>query len=262
MALRVRFLFYIIIIGLFSICIGTLSASSSQRNAFDRQPKAMKIKLTSDMRRIRRMLQPLSSLLSSRKLYREYYYHLKTLWTCCPLQRDFLFDRGDVHGTLLALYDCCELIKHNQSQLSSECTVNLKLFNPVTRNIPRCDGGLLRNIAGKYSFVIQLYNYTKNYCLDGLHPSLIFFNISQIIRCERAIRKALISNPQAYNIYNTLSTNLLNIYCGKFKTRITTNWRGPCFRTDKNCGQLIPTAFFLYYFIYFSSFYDLLFFFV
>jgi hypothetical protein len=67
-------------------------------------------------------------------------------------------------------------------------------------------------MADEHSFVVKLYNYTENYCVDGLHPSLIFFNISQIIRCERGIRQRLISNRQAYNTYNTLSSNLLGTY--------------------------------------------------
>jgi hypothetical protein len=128
------------------------------------------------------------------------------------LQRDNLFDRRDFHEILLAMYDCRELIKHNQSQLSTECLANLRLFNPVTTDLPKCDGGLLRNMANEHSFVVKLYNYTENYCVDGLHPSLIFFNISQIIRCERGIRQRLISNRQAYNTYNTLSSNLLGTY--------------------------------------------------
>lgn len=209
---RGRLLFIITIISFLSIFSGTLSTISSGHNIFDRQPKAAKVRVTSDMRRIRQMLQPFYSLLSSRKLYREYHNLLKTLWTCCPLQRDSLFDRRDIHETLLAMSDCRELIKHNQSQLSIECLASLKLFNPAITDLPKCDGGLLRNIADEHPFVVQLYNYTKNYCLDGLHPSLIFFNISQIIRCERAIRQGLINNRQAYNTYNTLSSSLLGTY--------------------------------------------------
>jgi hypothetical protein len=212
MTLHVRLLFVITILSLFSILRGTLSTISSRHNASNLEPKATKIRITSDMRRIRQMLQPFHSLLSSRKLYREYHYLLQTLWTCCPLQRDFLFDRGDVHESLLAMSDCRELTKYHQSQLSTECLANLKLFNPVTTDLSKCDGGLLRNIADEYPFIVQLYNYTKNYCVDGLQPSLIFFNISQIIRCEHAIRQRLISNSQAYNTYNTLSANLLSVY--------------------------------------------------
>ena len=81
-----------------------------------------------------------------------------------------------------------------------KCLANLKLFNPATKDLLKCDGGLLRNIADEHPFVVQLYNYnTSKFCTDGLHPSLIFFNISEIIRCKRAIRQGLIRNPQAYN---------------------------------------------------------------
>jgi hypothetical protein len=134
---------------------GTFLTISSRHNALDRQPNAAKMRVISDMRRIRQILQPYRSLFTSRELYREYHNLLKTLWTCCLLQRDFLFDRRDVHQTILDMSDCRENIKHNQSQLSTECLANLKLFNPAARDLPKCDGGLLRNIADEYPFVAQ-----------------------------------------------------------------------------------------------------------
>jgi hypothetical protein len=42
------------------------------------------MRVISGMRRIRQMLQPFRSVLSSRKLYNEYRNLLKTVWTCCP----------------------------------------------------------------------------------------------------------------------------------------------------------------------------------
>jgi len=113
---------------------------------------------------------------------------------------------------MLDMSDCRENIKHNKKQLSTECLANLKLFNPTDRDLPKCDGGLLRNIADEYPFVVQLYNYTKQFCVDSLHPSLIFFNISQIIQCERTIRQKLITNPRTYDTYDALSNSLLRTY--------------------------------------------------
>jgi hypothetical protein len=148
-----RLLLVITIISFLLILISTLSTTPSQQNIFNRQSKASKMKISSDMRRIRQMLQPFHSLLNSWKFYREYHSLLKTLWACCPSQRNFLFDRRDVHESLLAMSDCRELIKHNQSQLPIQCLTNLKLFNPVTTDLPKCDEGLLRN-------TFSLCNYT------------------------------------------------------------------------------------------------------
>ena len=127
-----RRLFIVTMISFFPIFSGTLSL-----NVFDQQPKSAKMRVISDMRRIRELLQSYRSLLTSRELYREYYNMLKTLWTCCPLQRDFLFDRRDVHQTILDMSDCRENIRHNQSQLSTKCFVNLKLFIPSVRDLPK-----------------------------------------------------------------------------------------------------------------------------
>jgi hypothetical protein len=41
---------------------------------------------------------------------------------------------------------------------------------------------------------------------------LIYFNITQIIQYERAIRQRLRHDPRAYFTYDTLSSNLLQIY--------------------------------------------------
>ena len=128
----------------------------------------------SDMRRIRTTLQSYHPLLISRELYREYHNMLKTLWTCCPLQRDSLFDTRDAHQTVLDMSDCCENIKLNQTRLSTECLNNLKFFNPVIQDFPKCDGGLFRNMAKEAPFLVQLYNYTEQFCVGGLHPKLIF----------------------------------------------------------------------------------------
>ena len=130
----------------------------------------------------------------------------------CPLQRDHLFDRRDTYHTVTGTYDCSDFIRYNQSQLSNECRVNLKLFDPTRGDIPKCDGGLLRNIGDQYAFVVQLSNYTDKFCVDGLPPLLIYFNISQIIGCERAIRQELSKDSQAYATYDTLSSNLLSVY--------------------------------------------------
>ena len=189
-----------------------LSAVSPKHDAFDRQQKGARMKLILDMRRIRKTIQPLRSLFASRNLYREHYNMLKTQWTCCPFQRDYLFDRRDVYHTVTGTYDCYDFIRYNQSQLSDECRVNLKLFDPIRGDVPKCDGGLLRNIADQYAFVVQLSNYTEKFCVDGLPPLLIYFNITQIIRCERSIRQKLSKDPQAYAIYDTLSSNLLSVY--------------------------------------------------
>ena len=137
---------------------------------------------------------------------------LNTLWNCCPLQRTFLFDRRDVHQTLVDKSICLEHMTYNKTQLSSKCLANLKIFNPLTTPPPKCEGGLLKNIINEYTFVVELYKYTERFCANGLHPSLIYFNISDIIRCEHAIRQKLISNPRAYNKYDTLTKNLLHTY--------------------------------------------------
>jgi hypothetical protein len=164
------------------------------------------------MRRIRQMLQLFRSLFASRNLYRDHYRMLKTQWTCCPFQGDYSFDRRDVYHTVTGTYDCYDFIRLNQSQLSKRCRENLKWFNPIRGDVPKCDGGLVRNIADQYAFVVQLSNYTEAFCVDGISPLLIYSNISQIIRCERAIRQELRHDPQAYTTYNTLSSQLLKIY--------------------------------------------------
>ena len=156
-------------------------------SAVSSQQKASKMKVILDMRRIRQTLQPLRPLFAIRNLYREHYNMLKTQWACCPLQRSYLFDRRDVYNTVTGTYDCYDYIRYNHSQLSNECRVNLKLFDPIRGDVPKCDGGLLRNIADQYAFVAQLSNYTETLCADKLPSLLIYFNISQIIQCERVI---------------------------------------------------------------------------
>ena len=108
--------------------------------------------------------------------------------------------------------DCNAFIQNSKSRLSSQCQTSLQSFDPTRGDLPVCDGRLLRNIADKYIFVVQLYNYTRAWCDDGLHPMLIYFNITQIIECERAIRHGLKNSPEAYSVYDTLSKDLLHVY--------------------------------------------------
>ncbi|CAF1349645.1 unnamed protein product [Rotaria sordida] len=117
-----------------------------------------------------------------------------------------------MHRYMVGAADCHAFIQNNKNHLSSQCQGSLKSFDPTHGVVPVCDGRLLRNIADKYIFVVQLYNYTKKWCVDGLHPMLIYFNITQIIQCERAIRQGLKSNPEAYSTYDSLSRNLLRVY--------------------------------------------------
>jgi hypothetical protein len=123
-----------------------------------------------------------------------------------------MFDIRDIHQTITGRDDCEDFIQNNKNRLSRECHNNLKLFDPTRGDVPSCDGGLLRHMINKYAFVVQLSNYTKRWCTDGLYPVLIYFNITQIIQCERDIRQALRSSPQDYSTYNSLSHNLLDIY--------------------------------------------------
>ncbi|CAF1373270.1 unnamed protein product [Adineta steineri] len=242
MASHNHFLLIVIIISFFPILNRTILTASSSFNVSVRYPNAsIKMRVILDMRRIRQTLQPYRSLLRSRELYREYYNMFKTLWTCCPLQRAFLFDTRNVHQSILDMINCQENIKHNQSRLSTQCLSNLKLFNPTTRDLPKCDGGLLRNIANEYPFVVQLYNYTEQFCVDGLHPNLIFFNISQIIQCERAIRQRLVNNPYAYDIYDTLSNSLLRIYVQNL------NNYSDCNSSESSENEEQPTKLMYYY---------------
>ena len=138
-----------------------------------------------------RTLQPFCSLFALWNLCHEHYNMLKTQWTCCPLQRDYLLDRRDTYHTVTGTYDCYDFICYNQSQLSNECRMHLKLFDPIRGDVLQCDGGLLCGIADQYAFAVQLSNYTERYCVHSLPLLLFYFNISQIIRCESAIRQKL-----------------------------------------------------------------------
>jgi hypothetical protein len=122
-----------------------------------------------------------------------------------------MFDMGDIHQTVTGRANCHDFIRDNQHRLTSKCKDNLKLFDP-TRDAAICDGRLLRNMANNDAFVVELSNYTERYCTGGLYPMVIYFNISQIIQCEQDIRQRLRNNPQAYYIYDALSSNLLDIY--------------------------------------------------
>jgi len=207
----------ITIINLLTVYGTTPTIVSSQYNATEQYQKVVRTNINSDMRRIRQKLQPFRSLFTTRDLYHKHYNMLKTQWTCCPLQRNYLFDRRDVYNTVTGTYECYDFIQNHQNQLSNECRENLKLFNPIRGDIPVCDGGLLRNIADQYPFVVQLSNYTEKFCDHSLPPLLIYFNISQIIQCERAIRKQLSKDFQDYVTYDTLSGNILNVYVQNLK---------------------------------------------
>lgn len=164
-----------------------------------------------DMRRIRHTLEPLRASFDSRNVYRKHYSMLKTLWTCCPAQRIYMFDIGDIQQTIMGRTDCHNFVRDNRNHLTSQCQENLKLFDP-TRDAAICDGRLLHNLADKHAFVVQLSNYTERYCTDGLYPMIIYFNINEIIQCEKAIRQRLRNHSQAYYIYDALSSDILHIY--------------------------------------------------
>ncbi|UJR12081.1 hypothetical protein I4U23_016259 [Adineta vaga] len=145
------------IISLIPIFNSTILTTSSSYNVLHRYPNAaMRMRVVLNISRIRQTRKPYRSLFKSRELYREYHNLLKILWTCCPSQRNFLFDTRDIHQTMLVMSDCREHIKLDQNQLSIECLSNLKLFDPTIRDFPKCDGGLLRNIADEY--ILSLYN--------------------------------------------------------------------------------------------------------
>ncbi|UJR18732.1 hypothetical protein I4U23_005639 [Adineta vaga] len=101
---------------------------------------------------------------------------------------------------------------HKHYNILKKCQNNLQLFDPIRGDIPKYDGGLLPNIADQYSFVVQLSNYTEKFFINGLPPLLIYFNISQIIQCERITRQKLYQNFQVYYTYDVLSSPFLRIY--------------------------------------------------
>ncbi|CAF1018832.1 unnamed protein product [Adineta steineri] len=117
-----------------------------------------------------------------------------------------------MHRYMVGIADCYVFIENNKNHLTNQCQISLKLFDPTRGDISVCDGRLLHNIADKYSFVVRLYNYTKTWCAGGLHPMLIYFNITQIIKCERKIREGLKKSPEACIAYDSISSDLLHIY--------------------------------------------------
>ena len=207
----------IIFISMFIYSNGELSSSSSsssislKHNSSNQEKMIARKKIKMDMRRIRYTLEPLRSLFNSRDVYQKHYNMLKTFWTCCHEQRIYMFDLGDIHLTLTGRTNCRNFIQDNKSRLTSQCKDNLKLFDP-TRDAEICDGRLLRNMADKQAFAVELSNYTERYCTDGLYPMIIYFNITQIIQCEQDIRQRLRNNRQGYYIYDALSINLLQKY--------------------------------------------------
>jgi hypothetical protein len=206
------FLTITIVISSFIFSSGDLSTLSLKHNLSNPRKIITRTKIMTDMIRIRQMLRPLRPLFNTRDVYRKRYNMLKTLWTCCPAQRIYMFDIRDIHQTITGRSDCHNFIRDNKSRLTNQCQDNLRLFDPTRGDVEICDGRLLHNIAEKYSFVVQLSNYTERWCTDGLYPMLIYFNITQIIQCERDIRQALRNDPQAYFTYHTLSSNLLHVY--------------------------------------------------
>jgi len=202
----------IIIIELHILFGGESTSVGLQHNSFNQRKIITRTKINMDMRQIRQKLEPLRSLFNSREVYRRRYNMLKTLWECCPSQRIYMFDIRDIHQTVMGRSSCHNFIRDNKERLTSQCQDNLRLFDPTRGDVETCDGRLLRNIADKYAFAVQLSNYTERWCTDGLYPMLVYSNITQIFQCERAIRQRLKNDPQAYFTYDALSSNLLHDY--------------------------------------------------
>ncbi|CAF5037779.1 unnamed protein product, partial [Rotaria sp. Silwood1] len=164
------------------------------------------------------------SLFNSRDTYRKHNNMLRTLWTCCPQQRIYMFDIRNGHQAMLGRIDCHNFIRDNRTRLTRQCQNNLKSFDPTHDGIYICDGRLLRNLADKYVFVVELLNYTTRWCIDGLYPMLIYSDINQILPCERAIRQGLRKDSQSYAIYDALSSDILDVYVRNL-------------RNYRNCGD-------------------------
>ena len=204
-------LIFIFIDVLTLFCDKSLSVSL-RNNSLNQQNIVSTNKIKIDIYRIEQTLQPLQSLYNSRDVYRKYNNMLQTLWTCCPAQRIHMFDVRNVHQALTGRTDCRDFIQNNQNHLTTQCQKDLKLFNPTRGDLGTCDGHLLRNLADQYIFVVQLFNYTKRWCMDDLHPMLIYSNINQILPCERAIRRRLRKEPESYTTYDVLSRKILDVY--------------------------------------------------
>ncbi|CAF1460002.1 unnamed protein product [Adineta steineri] len=205
-------LFIIIFINIFQISSNKSSSLSLQRNSFSQQKILPRSKIRNDLHRIKQTLEPLRSLYNSRDVYHKYNNMLKTLWTCCPQQRIYMFDIRNNYYVIMGRNDCHNFIRENRTRLTRQCQNNLKLYDPTRGDMGSCDGRLLRNLADKWNFVVELSNYTEQWCIDGLYSMLIYTDINQILPCERAIRQGLRKDPQSYTIYDALSRNILNLY--------------------------------------------------
>ncbi|CAF1382188.1 unnamed protein product [Rotaria sordida] len=118
----------------------------------------------------------------------------------------------NAYHSIMGTDDCHNFIRDNRTRLTRQCQNNLKLFDPTRGDVQTCDGRLLRNLADKYIFVVELSNYTERWCIDSLYPMLIYSDINQILPCERAIRQGLRKDPQSYTTYDALSSNILDVY--------------------------------------------------
>lgn len=183
-----------------------------QHKSPNQQKIILRNKINNDIFRIKEKLESIYSLYNSRDTYRQHNNMLRTLWTCCPQQRIYMFDIRNGHQAMLGRTDCRNFIRNNRTRLTRQCQNNLKLFDPTHQDIYVCDGRLLRNLADKYVFVVELLNYTKRWCTGGLYPMLIYSDINQILPCERAIRQGLRNDPQSYVKYDGLSSNILDVY--------------------------------------------------
>ncbi|CAF1057425.1 unnamed protein product [Rotaria sordida] len=202
----------VILINVLTLSTNKLPSTSLQHNSLNRHKIVLRNKINSDMYRIKQILDPLRSLFNSRDIYRKHNNMLKTFWTCCPQQRVYLFDMRNAYHIIMGTDDCHNFIRDNRTRLTRQCQNNLKLFDPTRGDVQTCDGRLLRNLADKYVFVVELSNYTERWCIDGLYPMLIYSDINQILPCERAIRQGLRKDPQSYATYDALSSNILDVY--------------------------------------------------
>lgn len=129
---------------------------------------------------------------------------MEILWTCCPEQRTDMFDIRNVYRTVAARTDCHYFIKENRTRLTAACQKDLKLYDSTNGGIGICDGRLLRKLIDQYMFLGEMSSYTQKWCIDGLHSTLIYFDINRILPCERAIRRGIRND--------TLSSQILNRY--------------------------------------------------
>ena len=143
------------------IFINVLTSICSQHNSLNHHKIVLRSKIKSDMYRIKQILDSLRSLFNSRNVYRKHNNMLKTFWMCCPEQRIYLFDIRNTYHVIMGTDDCHNFIRDNRTRLTRQCQNNLKLFDPTRGDVQTCDGRLLRNLADKYVFVVELSNYTE-----------------------------------------------------------------------------------------------------